>query len=544
MRFFFPFLKNEPNPEAHEGLELFVACFLAPAARDGKLNAYEEMPLELGFHALGVAALYNDEALRPGIAARLRDVVEAAKGVGYIHPQHEQLRRTYELVCQNGLYYSENDWDHLRKWFVGLQFAVDDAPPAPVAARERRRNRSDADLFGCMVVDLQLDTETDRSPKPPVESRDVVAEGEPDPPTPECAVDPSAYQHVLDGTLQERLTGSSRDIVGSIVKTLRGPWRPLYAFDPHRRGADDMAVQVVEPPSDVWFIGDLHGDLLALECALSHIRSASTGGPKPRIVFLGDLIDDGPLAYCVVLRFMELVKDDPSAVCLLAGNHDEALSYDERSGMFRSSVSPSDFTDFLNERGRDTSLGDAARDAGRAFIDLVRSSPRALFFPDGLLAVHGGIPQSDMWKSNGFESRDSLNAKECLQDFVWTRAHERSLRRIPDRRSRGAEFGIADLSGFCEAAERVLGHPVRRLIRGHDHIGGPARFSLYPNYRQNRIVTINTLSSRLPREFDGAFVRMPCVARGRVGLLPEIHVLSIPAEVVTRIHGDQGGGSG
>ena len=46
------------------------------------------------------------------------------------------------------------------------------------------------------------------------------------------------------------------------------------------------------------------------------------------------------------MRLFELIVEAPQRICVLAGNHDEALSYD--GSRFASSVSPSDFSDFLN----------------------------------------------------------------------------------------------------------------------------------------------------------------------------------------------------
>ena len=66
----------------------------------------------------------------------------------------------------------------------------------------------------------------------------------------------------------------------------RFPWRPPSPPSP---------VRLVEhaPPSagPVFFLGDVHGDLLALLGVLAAIRSLAPGGG--RIVFLGDVVDRG-----------------------------------------------------------------------------------------------------------------------------------------------------------------------------------------------------------------------------------------------------------
>ena len=48
---------------------------------------------------------------------------------------------------------------------------------------------------------------------------------------------------------------------------------------------------------------------------------------RARIVLLGDLFDDGGYGLETVLRVFELILERPQSVCLIAGNHDEALGY-------------------------------------------------------------------------------------------------------------------------------------------------------------------------------------------------------------------------
>ena len=70
-------------------------------------------------------------------------------------------------------------------------------------------------------------------------------------------------------------------------------------------------------------VGDIHGNLLALNDLLDKIRGE--GGPGDTCVFLGDYIDRGPDAKgCVdaILEFQQQVEAD--VVCLM-GNHEEWL---------------------------------------------------------------------------------------------------------------------------------------------------------------------------------------------------------------------------
>lgn len=301
---------------------------------------------------------------------------------------------------------------------------------------------------------------------------------------------------------------------------------PGMLFDADRAADNDRAIRVSvrDDASPLWIIGDLHGDLLALEAALAQIQRDAVAGTPPRIVFLGDFVDDEGYALEVLLRVFELVLDAPERICVIAGNHDEALSYD--GARFASSVSPSDFADFLN--------ANLAHEwivrAGKASLRLTAQVPRALFFPDGLLVAHGGFPLSDLHPALS-ESGD-WNHPDCLSDFVWARAHPKARRKMPNRFSRGSQFGYEDFADFCALSAR-LGRPVTHMARGHDHVDD--RYAIYPAYRAHPVLTTVALSRRLPRERFGPYERAPTLARVIPGSLPQVHRLHIPGKVIREV---------
>jgi hypothetical protein len=315
-------------------------------------------------------------------------------------------------------------------------------------------------------------------------------------------------------------------IIARMEERLEGGGPLGLAFEEYAAGPDDRAIQVGErwPLGEVWFVGDIHGDLLALESALQHI-DRSGGGADARVVFLGDLFDDGVHAAEVVLRVFELVLDGPMRVTVVAGNHDEALAFAD--GRFQSTVLPSDFTDWLNANLQN----EMAVRLGRLIIRFFQRALRALFFPDGLLVAHGGVPHTDL---HADLLRDgNWNDPRMLQDFVWLRAHPRARKRIPNRTTRGSEFGREDFAAFCAVATQV-GRPVERMIRGHDHV--EERFAVYPAWARHPALTINTMSHRLPREVFGAYERVPVVARWVRGELPEVRRLFVPPELIQEIY--------
>ncbi len=298
----------------------------------------------------------------------------------------------------------------------------------------------------------------------------------------------------------------------------------LMLFDEYRQTSSDRVIGVDELSDEpLWFIGDIHGDLLALQSALALIRregERENAGPA-RIVLLGDLFDDGGYGLETLLRVFELILESPQLVCLIAGNHDESLGYD--GARFTATVSPADFSDFLNANLAHEWIGRA----GKLAIRLAATAPRALFFPDGLLVAHGGFPLSDLHAALA-EGLDWNDAR-CLVDFVWTRAHPRARKKLPNRVSRGSQYGYEDFAAFCAAATG-RGRPVTHMVRGHDHV--EERYEIYPAYAETPVLTTVALSRRLGRELFGPYVRVPTVARWSRGLLPQVHRLHIPEQMI------------
>jgi hypothetical protein len=302
---------------------------------------------------------------------------------------------------------------------------------------------------------------------------------------------------------------------------------PGMLFDADRADEADRAVRVTAPgdASPLWIIGDLHGDLLALEAALAQIRQhAQPAGAPPRIVFLGDFIDDEGFGLEVLLRVFELIVEAPHRVCVIAGNHDEALSYDGKR--FASNVSPSDFADFLNAN----LAHEWIERAGKLALRLTAHAPRALFFPDGLLVSHGGFPLVDLHAA--LAETGNWNDPSCLSDFVWSRAHPKARRKLPNRFSRGSQFGYEDFADFCALCAR-LGRPVTHMVRGHDHVD--ERYAIYPAYRAHPVLTTVALSRRLNREQFGTYERTPTLARVVEASLPQVYQLFIPAELIEAV---------
>jgi hypothetical protein len=298
---------------------------------------------------------------------------------------------------------------------------------------------------------------------------------------------------------------------------------PGLLFDDDRAGPADRAIRVGEvDEAPLWIVGDLHGDLLALESALAVIHAdAGVAAMQPRIILLGDLFDDQGLGLELLLRVFELILTAPERICVVVGNHDEALSYN--GNRFASTVSPSDFADFLNAN----LAHEWIERAGKLAVRFFAQAPHALFLPDGLLIAHAGFPLTDL--HTRLEETGNWNDPACLSDFTWARAHPTARRKMPNRFTRGSQFGYEDFAAFCKLTAR-LGRPVTHMVRGHDHV--EERYAIYPAYKAHPILTTVALSRRLPRESFGPYARVPTLARYVAGSLPQVHRLHIPAEIV------------
>ena len=332
------------------------------------------------------------------------------------------------------------------------------------------------------------------------------------------------------GALRSRM----RATVEQLEAQLDAPGGFRMLFDEHRENGFDRALKLTNVSDEpLWFIGDIHGDLLALDAALALIdrESVRERAERPRIVLLGDLVDDGGYALETVLRVVELMLARPESICFIAGNHDESLGYN--GARFTATVSPSQFSDFLNENLAHEWIGRV----GKLLVRLTARAPRALFFPDGLLAVHGGFPLADL-HARLAETRN-WNDPECLTDFVWSRAHPRARKKMPNRMSRGSQFGYEDFAAFC-AVSATLGRPVTHMVRGHDHVD--ERYEIYPAYAKTPVLTTISISRKLAREMFGPYARVPTLARWIRGSLPQVHRLHIPEAIIRECFPEEAAG--
>lgn len=280
---------------------------------------------------------------------------------------------------------------------------------------------------------------------------------------------------------------------------------------------------------DVWIIGDVHGDLLALRAILHFVRATSQKwGRKPQWCFLGDLFDDGQYGHAVLFEVLQIVHEEEA--WLVVGNHDLSLGWDEARQQFTADVSPREFADWLNR----AETAQEWRELGKAACRWFATAARAVLLADGTLIAHGGCVHSDRLEE--LDKEGGHLSPEVLEDLVWLRASDSSRRKIPNRTSRGCQFGIEDLRDFLGRLGQKTGRTVHRVIRGHDHV--VERWAAPPRH-EGRLLTINAMSWR-QREIIGPFARQPVVACHRADEFPKLFQLAIPEEIIQRLYGENG----
>jgi hypothetical protein len=259
----------------------------------------------------------------------------------------------------------------------------------------------------------------------------------------------------------------------------------------------------------LWFIGDLHGDFLALLLALNlahtydHSLPAERGGlaeaVPSNLFFLGDFVDEGPhtaeimswlLASCMGRSF----GGRRFSIMALLGNHDEGLAYDEGLRGFWSYVSPANFFTQLNT-SPDHALAVAF---GRTVCAFFRQLPRMALLNGNTLAVHGGVPHAALTAT--IRNAADLETPDALTDYTWGRLLEDRPDGIPGRRAKtGAAIGWREFDRFIEVFARIKGAEPRLLLRGHDH--KPRNFKWLEHYENCRVLTLNnfTVNERGPK---------------------------------------------
>jgi len=114
------------------------------------------------------------------------------------------------------------------------------------------------------------------------------------------------------------------------------------------------------------FVGDTHGDLEATTSVISKYLNSEN-----QIIFLGDYVDRGPASAENLNTLLSLKLEHPDNLFLLMGNHEGRRAIE---------FHPADFWDSLD------------RELRPRYADVLSKLPLAVSTPNGIIALHGALP--------------------------------------------------------------------------------------------------------------------------------------------------------
>lgn len=325
-----------------------------------------------------------------------------------------------------------------------------------------------------------------------------------------------------------------------------------------------LNVPETDQPTETWFVGDVHGDVLGLVAAVQTFEKLAT--PDAKLVFLGDIIDRGSHDIACLTSILNYIRKNPGKATWLMGNHDNSIYWNSDGVSLNSRVSPCEFLDVIN-RGL-SSNEPRYQDFANRFIGLTSQLPRAVILGK-TLAAHGGFPHTDCLehsadfierntnKDSWRVSEDDNSIKQLLSnttlpehiltnmksDFVHNR-FDPAPYKIVTRMGSQCRFGYIDFRLFLANCHRA-GLPIENLVRGHDHVTNgklPERLDRNAEMRrgqvayEGRVLTINNLSYNHPGEgppYGPPNPRYPVLARLKKGeTFPQPIVIYLDEELV------------
>lgn len=211
------------------------------------------------------------------------------------------------------------------------------------------------------------------------------------------------------------------------------------------------------------FIGDIHGDSEAIISIIEQtgfIEDMESGSKEKVLVFEGDCINRGKDSIGALGLVLKLKEKYPRNVVLIRGNHEDrdqiiVENFRKKDCLFKSI-------------GEEVYPGDKYEDSKKRiellseYNELFEELPGIVFTANGIMAVHGGIP------NEGVNSLQQLNDERKLRQMRWNDPGFKSKNIVPnkDRDPEGEddfmEFGE---ESFVEFMNQV---GAQVMIRSHD----------------------------------------------------------------------------
>ncbi len=204
----------------------------------------------------------------------------------------------------------------------------------------------------------------------------------------------------------------------------------------------------------VVFVGDTHGDLDASQQVIRQYLKKNY-----RVVFLGDYVDRGEYSKENILYLLHLKREHPDEIFLIAGNHE---------GYMVKELSPAIFWESLSLK------------EGELYGSLFSKLPLAITSQNGILALHGGLPELD-----SLEEMDKVELGDTHWDkIIWGDFVESDADALRDWWGR-PQFGTSYFTRMMDRYQKQI------LIRSHQPNAPPIMF-------KKRCITIFTSHAYLP----------------------------------------------
>ena len=301
-------------------------------------------------------------------------------------------------------------------------------------------------------------------------------------------------------------------LIGSGPGSMGAEFRPT--------GRRVLRLNEIAQEEPLWIIGDVRGDVLALETALGFIDEATGNGRAPQIFFLGDLTA-GTLgdAACLAIA-LERFASAPTRTILIAGDREVTLGLS--TGEAAHERQPRGLAQMPIQPAQDKAL----QNLTRAFSQLAVKLPVAVICPGAILLAHSGLPRASLLSS--IQTAQELESREdILKSFVFDRLHARDARVESLAPVGGVTMGSQDFVDSMRALSRIYEMPLERMVRGQDT--APEGYRWFRHYGDGVLLTITTMADVLAIEAGGAR-RNPCVARLKSGRLRVVR-LEIPEDL-------------
>lgn len=233
----------------------------------------------------------------------------------------------------------------------------------------------------------------------------------------------------------------------------------LELLDSVRKHAyPDKPVIVNLPACDVgYFVGDLHGDIDALEKILEIIdfEARALNGESICMVFLGDYIDRGKHSIEVLIRVFNLLLSFPNQIFVLRGNHETDFPLNYFFG-FRKEINA--------KYGK--KIGELIY---QRFHETFEHLPLIAYGDDsGIIATHGALPREGLiYAGMSYFAQALIESHRLRQSVLWSDVNQkqrngngsRSLHRL----FLGGKYSIREI----ELTLAEIGATF--MFRGHSH---------------------------------------------------------------------------